>query len=347
MPLTSYHTLALEELIRYLGALERASEEIREQPIHAPHTERVRAIHDMVYSYVKLYGTDYFADALGETICLHTINETNQLVPHPNRSTWERYLNGIRSVVKRMNNAYVFKSVFAMCGLEWLAGNSLNKISTTTLTSLKHLETVLNTLEVYLTWLEHGASLASKYNNATLSGMEEETEDDKEEEENQTTPSDFYSNIYVRAYAMLKTFEKESQQAAQLLTAIGNSLNASCDLVGIFQKIYVDVPPTTVENTLHTLVTPKSGKPNYQGTKFPGLQELNEKLRSMCKESLGEPHGVLFIVTELLKSTHAWYLSDLADNIIETLAFLTTEHAQDRFIREFEQGTIWQDDGTC
>lgn len=333
----SYQLLVALEVDRYAVSMEDACEELREKPEHAPHYERTKIIHNLLQSLVSLYAADYLVNAESNLFSTHHITEENILVPHSERSAWERYIAGIRSILQRVEKSYLLRSSFVAAGLEWLASNTIHEYCGQSLELLKNLEVVCRTFETYMTWTEHGAQLSMKYQNAnTLAEADEGEEVDILDEEN------LYNDVLVRAYAMLKTFDKDSQRAAQLLDLISLSLKSIAHLVGVSQKLYVKVPPTTVENVLHTLVTPKQNKPTYTGTKFANIQELNEKLRTACKESLEEQHGFLYNIFELLDATRCAYLSRLASYISDTLIFLPTVEKQEQFIRDFETGRLWK-----
>jgi hypothetical protein len=333
-----YLSIAVSELERYMSALEIACEILRHKPEHAEHYERTKTIHDLVQTTIQLYATDYLLSHEKNIFTSHRITPDHKLNKHSERSEWERYLAGARSLVGRVSNSYLFKSVFTSYGLEWLSGNVLKTLVVNVLAFLKYLETTGNLLETYMTWIEYGASLAVQYINANALAVAEENE-----EVELVEASDLYTNIYVRAYAMLKTFNGDSQKAATALDAINNTLASFNHLIGLTQKLYIKIEPDVVENTLHSLTSNRQSKPTYLGTKFAGLQELNTKLQSLCKTSLEEPHGLLYNVREVLDAARQVYVSKLTDHIIETLAFLPTEQKQENFTRDFELGNLWKD----
>jgi hypothetical protein len=339
------------EYKRYLTAMEEASESIAQNSLnpddededtcHGDHIERTRAVHAVARIMSSMFWEDYLIRGLGEMLTLHSIDSHHSLVRKGpgRRSQFETYTASLRTLARGSAKSYIMKILFPSYALEDLQGcidvalSRLHEI-------LKRAESATAMLEEYLTWIEHGAKLAAGYTNALLPDAFID-EDGNEEKPERTEPHELYNDVRVKAYALLKLSSCDAFRMADSIEKIDTLMFAFNHAVGIAHKLYITISPKAFERIFNAMVSKKNRAPNYEGTKFENIHELNEYIRQRVKESVEEPRGFIYNVSELLEESRVNYIDKLATEILEVLAFLPGKQEQKKFVSQFESGKIW------
>jgi hypothetical protein len=288
-----------------------------------------------------MFWEDYLIRGLGEMLTLHSVDPHHNLVRKgpERRSQFETYTASLRSLFKGSAKSYVMKILFPSYALEDLQVRvditiaHINEI-------LKYAESTAAILEEYLTWVDHGSKLAAAYMNALLPDVYVD-EDGNETEPEEVEPSDLYNDVRIKAYALLKLSDYDATRMAACIESVDNLICAFNCIIDIVHRLYSTMNPKAFENLFNAMVSKKQRAPNYEGTKFENIHELNEYIRQRMRESLEEPRGFMYNVNELLEESRSFYIDKLATEIIETLSFLPDKKTQKRFVSQFESGKIW------
>lgn len=347
----TYRTVIAFEYKRYLTAMEEASETIvqnslnpddeDEDTCHSNHIERTRAIHAVTRVVSSIFWEDYLIRGLGEMLTLHAVDSHHRLVRKgpERRSQFETYTASLRSLFKGSAKSYIMKILFPSYALEDLQVRldmtigHINEI-------LKYAESTSAILEEYLTWVDHGSKLSAAYMNALLPEAVID-EDGDEVEPDKVEPSDLYNDVRVKAYALLRLSDFKAPKLAAYIGSVSSLIFSLNNIVDIVHRLYATMDPKAFENIFNAMVSKKNRAPNYDGTKFENIHELNEYIRQRMKESVEETNGFMYNVSELLEESRSSYIDKLATEIIETLAFLPGKKEQERFVSQFESGKIW------
>jgi hypothetical protein len=339
------------EYKRYLTAMEEASETIVQNTLgpddeedntcHGDHIERTKAIHAVTRVMSSMFWEDYLIRGLGEMLTLHRVDSQHRLIRKgpERRSQFETYTASLRSLFQGSTKSYIMKILFPSYALEDLQVRidiviaHINEI-------LKYAESTSAVLEEYLTWVDHGSKLAAAYMNALLPNSVTDENGD-EVEPDQIEPSDLYNDVRIKAYALLKLSDYSAPKMASYIQSVDGLMCAADCIVDIVHRLYATMDPKAFENIFNAMVSKKNRAPNYEGTKFENIHELNEYIRQRMKESVEEPHGFMYNVNELLEESRSFYIDKLATEIIEVLAFLPDKKEQKRFVSQFESGKIW------
>jgi hypothetical protein len=339
------------ECKRYLTAMEEASDNIvtnsltpdeeEDDTCHQDHIDRTKAIHGVAKIMSAMWWEDYVIKGLGEMLTTYQVDSNHCMVDKGpgRRSQFETYTASLRSLFQSSSSSYLMKILFPSYSLEEIQTN-IEVILLHISEVLKYAESTSTTIEKYSTWIEHGAELATEYLNASLPPEYDEDGDELEVEEIEAP--ELYSDVRVKAYALLKLSDYSATRMASRLESIDSLIFALNCMVDLGHKLYANTDPKTFENIFNALVSKKIKSPSYKGTKFENIHELNEYLRQRVKDSVEEPHGFMYNISELLEETRTSYLDKLATEIIELLSFIPNKKEQKKFIEQFESGKIWQ-----
>jgi hypothetical protein len=337
---------------RFLTAMEEASEVIiqgslnpdteEEDTFHGDHTDKSRSIHTITKIMSSMFWEDYLVGGLGEMLVLHKVNSHHDLIHREPkcRSQFETYTASLRVLLTNSNKSYIMKILFPSYALEELQLR-INMVILRFNEVLKYSESTTSMLEEYLTWIEHGSDLAAAYMNALRPDIYID-EDGNEEETEEVEPEELYNDIRVKAYALLKLSDCNPAKMAACLESIDNLMFSLNEMVDLAHQLYASLDPKAFENIFNAMVSKRNRAPNYKGTRFENVHELNEYVRQRIKESVEEPHGFMYNVSELLEESRVSYIDRLATEIIETLSFLPSKKEQKRYVGQFESGRIWQ-----
>lgn len=334
----SYKAIMATEFKRYMTSLDEASElislfslETEEEGLHADHIDRTKAIHTVVKIFSSLFWEDYLINGFGEMLQGYHVNKHHELVNRSpqSRSQLETYTSSLRGLNKNITGAFFMKIFFPSMKLEVLQ-KRITAITEVIAELLKYTESISVTLEKFTTWIEHGSKIAYLINKQYL------------EEDEELEPESYYGDIRVRAYAILKTFDFDTSKTVAFIEDVDGLLMVVSLLSELFHKLYVSIPPNEFENIFNALVSKKMQGPKGEKTKFQNVHELNEYVRQRARESVEEPNGFIFNVSELLEEARSIFIDKLATDVTETMAFLSTKDIQKTFIKQFESGKIWQ-----
>jgi hypothetical protein len=335
----SYYTIMALEHKRYQSAIEEASELIVQLSsngsngdTHRDHLDRTRTVHTITKMMSSILWEDYILGGLGEMLVLNDITREHTLSrKRPDRrSQFETYTASLRALLKQLPKSYIMKVLIPGYSLKEIQAN-IEIIVAYLNDAMKYAESVMAILEKYLAWIEHGAAIATAYVNTSR-----QDDDDKVE------VSDMYSDIKVRAYAMLKISDLDASKMASYLDDINHLIARLNSLVSLFHKLYTSTDPQTFENIFNAMIAKKVSSSTHGKTKFENIHELNEYIRQHTIESIEEPQGFMYNVNELLDEARGLYIDKLATEITEILSFLPNKTDHKRFINQFESGKIWQ-----
>ncbi len=347
----TYRTVMAFEYKRYMAGMEEASETIvqnsltpddeEEDTDHGAHIERTRAVHGVTRVLTSMFWEDYIVKGLGEMLTLHSVDSHHQLIRKGpgRRSQFETYTASLRSLFNSSTSSYIMKVLLPSFSLEDLQVRA-EMVFAEIGEILKYAELTASLLEEYLTWVDHGSKLSAAYMNALLpnSYVDENGEDITPEE---TEPYELYNDVRVKAYALLKLSQFKPAKLADYIGCIDGLFCSLMCIVDIVHRLYSTLDPKAFENIFNAMVSKKNRAPNYEGTKFENIHELNEYVRQRMKESLEESEGFMYNVNELLEESRSSYIDKLATEVIEMLAFLPSEKEQKQFVNQFESGKIW------
>jgi len=340
--LDSYQYVMLSEYKRFMNALDEASANIiqnslnlevdEETTYHRDHIDRTKSIHDVATIMISLLWEDYIVRGVGDMLTGSEVDKDHKLVSKKpeERSQFETYTAALRGLLKNTKNSFLNTVLLPGYDLTSL-GTKLSIVKNCVLDILKYTEVVSASTEEFLTWIEHGAELAASYTNASLDEGDEEVE-----------PEEFYSDVRIRTYAYLKLSDYSVVRLTTSIQNIDGLLTASNAIADIFHQLYVSISPDLFEKTFNAMVSESNKSPRYTGTKFENVHELNEYIRLRLRESIEEPHGFMYNVTELLEETRIFYIDRMATEIIDCMAFLPDKKTQKRFVAQFESGKLWQ-----
>ena len=346
----SYTTIMAYEHKRFMSALDEASESIVQASLdpdnpdcdtqHYDHIDRARTIHAITKSITSIFWDDYILTGFGEMLSLHSINQYNEIVPKKpdKRSQLETYTSSLRALLLKSQNSFIMNVLFPSLNLTGLSA-AVAKLQVVIREFLKYLESTISALEVYMTWIEHGSKLAAAFVNANT--PDTVIYNDEEIETEPSEPYEFYNDIRVKAYAILKMTDFDSTKMVSCINSVSGLIDTLNEVITIIQKLYVGLDTQAFENIFNAAVVKKMKSPNYDGTKFANVHELNEYIRQRTRDSLEEPYGFMYNVNELLTETHSLYIDKLATEVIEALSFLPDEKSQRIFVKQFESGKIW------
>lgn len=363
----SYGTVIYSEYKRYMGALEEASDNIcqrslsgeeEEDSSHIEHLDRTRTIHQVTKVLSAMMWEDYIIRGLGEMLSTYRVNRHHELVPRraKERSNLETYTASLRDVSFQMRNSHLLKVIMPTFGLEAVRKRAI-VVAEMLAQVLRYLESVMNWFERYMTWVEHGANMAAAYINASKleagedeeededeeEGEEEETEDEEEEEEDDdVNPQDLYQDPRVKAYAVLKTTDFSPDRLVAFVSDIDSLIYYMGAMVDLGHRLYSSMKIGDFENIFNAIISKKARAPQYEGTEFENIHELNEYIRQRVNASLEEPQGFMYNVNELLEEARFGFASKLASEISEDLAFVPSTSLQRKFVAQFESGLLWR-----
>jgi len=361
----SYSTVMYQEYKRYMGSLEEASDNIcqrsladeeEEDKSHLEHLDRTRTIHQVTKVLTAMMWEDYILGGLGEMVSTYRVNRHHELIPRQakERSNLESYTASLRDLTYQMRKSNILQVILPTFGLESLHKRIL-VFADQLAQVLRYTDSVMGWLEKYMTWIEHGANMAAAYVNASKAEAEDEYEDDDEaedeeaeeeeedeEESDEVDPSDLYQDPRVKAYAILKATEFDPDRLVAFISNIDSLIYYSNAMVDLGHRLYASVKVEDFEKIFNALVTKKPRSPDYEGTKFENIHELNEYIRQRVNASLEESQGFMYNVNELLEEARYGFASKLASEVTEDLAFVPSLSMQKKFVAQFESGLLWR-----
>jgi hypothetical protein len=323
---------------RFIEAIEEGSglicsESDEEENQHSPHMDRTKTVHQLAKAVADMMWSSYLENNFDEMLTLYRIDCKHKLYEKTpeERSQLDTYIASLRAFLNTFDKNYIMKIVFSMFGLNQSRDNIL-VIREAVRMVLKYVESVVSWLERYMSWVQHGADIASAYYNTY----------NTDEDEEATTAEEFYLDNKVRAYAILKTSDLDSEKLVANIENVDALMYHINILIELGYKLYVDTPVDEFEKVFNALSNTKPKSPNYKGTKFANVHEINEYVREHMRNSIENADGLVFIVTELLDVAKDFYIEKLAIEISDLLTFIPTKKEQEKFIARFESGQLWR-----
>jgi len=324
---------------RYMSALKEIYDSILNgsNTVDPPVLKKMIKTYTIVELLADIFWNSVVLEELREIVSLYTIDKSTHTLNRKNldeRSSANRYSSSLRAMLKKLPTSFLQKHIFVAFDAQEF-GNRITAYGDHLETVLRHFDSTVDFLEKYLTWIEYGATLASKYYNA-----DEECKCEEEEEE-ETDTSEFYTSNKVRAYAILKTTDMSPEKLSQYLFDIQELFTATTELVFLGVKLYVSLSPEAFSGVLN-LLTSKKQKSINSHKKHANIQEFNERIRKILHRSLENDDGLLHDAGWILDRATELYISELIGEIAELLAFIPKKNDHKRFIRQLESGRLWR-----
>ena len=331
----SYQAVIQLEFRRFFEGLKEAENYILEE---TKDVQGCTSIHQIVENIISLFFTDYINSGLGEMLLLYPVDKEHCLkARNPQiRSPLEMYTSSLRSMLLSVKDSYLLTGLTAAFGLEKFKQSALFAVQAI-LELLKNLEATVSWTEKYLSYLEHGAELQAVFTNASKS----------DEEDEDITPAACYSDAKTRVYAILKTTEFMPMKFASFIGSLNGLLENVSALIELGHKIYTSLAPDEFDNLFKTFASKKLSLKEEEPKNFSleNVKELNEFFRQKMKDSLDEETGFMYNVTMLFDGARAVYISRLVTEALDLLAFLPGDKEEKLFIKRYENGWFWRQDG--
>jgi hypothetical protein len=301
--------------------------------------ERLHKIYSVVANMVSLFYEDYISEGPQELIRLYPVDTDGvhklKRRDPSHRPKLEAYTASLRAMTQLIDKSYIFKGGLATFGLEELRKRFL-VIMEAVLEFLKYTESVIAWTEKYLSWIEHAADLAVKYENAR-----------RDEDAELTEPVEFYSDPRVRLYATLKTTDSDPAQLISFLGDLSNMFRTGVNLFGLVHRLYASLD-TKDFHGLFNMLTAGKARPLREGQekKFKNVSDLNEYIRSRVEESVESDTGFVNVAEAILNSGWQHYIAEFVTDFMNLLTFFPENSDQELFIKKFEKGRLWPEENS-
>lgn len=342
--LSAVQTVAYLEQKRFLEALDEAGETLTE--IQAAEdgadTTFLAQLATMIYTTklnVSSFWTRYISDMADGLLVPYEVNDQHQIADHQqNQSPISKYLYSMRRLLNKSQKSYIGQTLMTLFGLDKPREIGA-EFSYATMHILTQSEAVIDWYMHYLAYLEHGAQLALDYihvANEEFADLFEDEDDDSLDPD----LSELYDDNRVKAYALLKTTDIKPERTLLFLEKLNELIDAIMELTDYRKAAYSVLEDRDLQKLLNFLTNKKAiSKENEE---YQNVLELMQFVQSIFEEDLEAPFGISYNKEVLLRSAGEMYISKLTDSYMNSLAFLPTRESQKKFIRQFEQGSLWQ-----
>jgi len=333
---SSYSTLLSTEFNRFLTAIDQSIEALL--PEDKEDVEKFMRSAAMLKDRLNIIYNLCFKDK-DNFLTLYEISDNTyidglrlQEKKPEQRSMVDAYSGSIRTVIRNFQNSYLIKNGFSLFGLGGLRKRIL-VVAAAASEFIKYFNTLAKWIEIYLSWTKFGSELACQYYNAN-----------RDEDESPVEPSDFYNDYTIKLYAILKTSETDSEILANILTDIDSFIEHLSWLIGLTARFTASLKVKDIDTVINAISNskPRTKTKDEMKDEFSELREFCKYIRDRAIEYSAKEGGTIHTYQLLISDAKDRYITSFIDEISKLLSLFPNTDEQERFIRNFEKGKLWQ-----
>jgi len=328
------------ELRRFVDATtvscQTVCEELQETN-QGEHVEKIKFFQETLKNIVSLWWDQFAVTPLDTLLPRSSISTSGNYIEVQQEGNIVDMAAAARTYLLDTQKSYVVRSLLTAFGLTQIQARILTTTSSLA-NAFGHVGEIANLLTRYLVWLEVGSTNTAAYLNSVNAVYEYI---DGEAEDEQVTPDEFYDDIRVRTYALLKATELDPQVVVRVLTSIDKFWTDIFTSLFFVLKGIASLAKLDRDRFLFMLVGRRPRQAPASNTRFETLHIGIQCFLDLLDKALLPNEGLLYHFWTFLNNAKEEYISRLSNEMIETVALLPTKEAQQKYIQSFERGTLW------